>query len=101
MRAAARENDRLEELMRRGAAGCVVGGAAGGASGGAAGAAMAAPRTASETRECPICKDKPKDTVLVPCGHMLCGGCAAKVIELRQHCPIGRERITGKVHAFM
>merc|ERR1712154_57273 len=39
--------------------------------------------------ECRICRDRKKDTVLVPCGHCLCSQCCQKV----QKCPMCRARI--------
>lgn len=39
--------------------------------------------------ECRICMSNQKDTVLIPCGHFLCGECALKVTE----CPMCRAQI--------
>merc|ERR1712154_453072 len=33
--------------------------------------------------ECRVCRDKPKDTVLFPCGHRLCSGCVARKFKIQ------------------
>ena len=47
-------------------------------------------------RQCPVCWDAAKDTVLVPCGHQACGGCAA----LLEHCPTCRAVVTQCMRTF-
>ena len=39
--------------------------------------------------ECMICMDRPKNTVLVPCGHCLCSSCVLRV----ERCPMCRAQI--------
>lgn len=39
--------------------------------------------------ECRICRDRPKDTALFPCGHCLCSDCVLRVDK----CPMCRVRI--------
>jgi len=36
--------------------------------------------------ECPICLERPKDTLLIPCGHVLCKACGERMAA----CPICR-----------
>jgi len=46
-----------------------------------------------EIQTCPICMEKPKDTMLSPCGHRLCRHCVPKVTK----CPECRAEITSRV----
>jgi len=43
--------------------------------------------------ECRVCRDKPKDTVLFPCGHRLCSGCVVRL----EKCPMCRAEIENSV----
>jgi hypothetical protein len=61
----------------------------------AAPAPAAAPGT-PERDECPICFEPEKSTALVPCGHILCGACAAKYA----HCPVCREVVSSRMRVF-
>ncbi len=48
--------------------------------------------TSEETEsDCSICMDAEKDTMLVPCGHFLCGGCAPQFEKA--DCPICRQPV--------
>lgn len=63
-------------------------------------AAAAAPTTAPErdADECPICfEPRENRTALVPCGHILCGGCAAKY---NASCPVCREAVSSRMRVF-
>jgi len=81
------------------AGGAAAGGAAAGGSRAPAGGGGAA--AAADARECPICLERPKDTALLPCGHLLCGVCAATFVGTGQPCPLGRERVTGRARVFL
>ena len=59
------------------------------------GASAAAPGT-PDRDECPICFEPEKSTALVPCGHILCGACAAKYA----HCPVCREPVASRMRVF-
>ena len=61
----------------------------------AAPAPAAAPGT-PDRDECPICFEPEKSTALVPCGHILCGACAAKYA----HCPVCREVVSSRMRVF-
>ena len=48
-------------------------------------------------RQCIICFERQKDTVFVPCAHLVtCSGCA----ELVASCPSCRQPITSKIRTF-
>jgi hypothetical protein len=49
-----------------------------------------------ERDECPICFEPEKSTALVPCGHILCGACAAKYAN----CPVCREVVSSRMRVF-
>ncbi len=54
-------------------------------------------RTAArDSDECPICFEPEKSTALVPCGHILCGTCAAKYAN----CPVCREPVASRMRVF-
>ena len=61
----------------------------------AAAPAAAAPGT-PDRDECPICFEPEKSTALVPCGHILCGACAAKYAN----CPVCREVVSSRMRVF-
>ena len=48
-------------------------------------------------RCCSICMDLPKDTVLVPCGHLYCRTCAASISTCAE-CRMGIEQ---RVRAYL
>eukprot|EP00953_Heterococcus_sp_UTEX-ZZ885_P000689 888-Heterococcus_DN1.PRE.3 len=43
----------------------------------------------TEQYECPICLQHPVDTVITPCGHLICHGCCANLPQPVE-CPCGR-----------
>ena len=43
----------------------------------------------NKTSECNICMENPKNTVLIPCGHVLCSGCSTNIST----CPFCRQNI--------
>ena len=58
--------------------------------------AAAAP---SRIQECPCCLERARDTAFVPCGHVLCGACAAAYGE--QRCPICRAAVGTKLKIYL
>ncbi|XP_060551216.1 uncharacterized protein LOC132712796 [Ruditapes philippinarum] len=51
-----------------------------------------------EMQTCKICMERPVNTTLLPCGHLVCcETCAGRL----QRCPICRKRIKGTVKTFM
>ena len=53
---------------------------------------------AMDADECPICLEpKESPTAIVPCGHILCGGCAAKYTT---SCPVCREPVASRMRVF-
>jgi hypothetical protein len=48
---------------------------------------------ASGTFQCTICCANDVDTVLVPCGHLICGPCARHALAQRGECPFDRQRV--------
>jgi hypothetical protein len=60
----------------------------------------------TERREgacCPVCwdSDAPKNCALVPCGHVLCGGCAARFLARGERCPMCRTPIARTMKLFL
>lgn len=51
----------------------------------------------AERMECPMCLDDEKNTLLVPCGHLLCGACSGMVMQ----CPQCRTDITDRMRAYL
>jgi len=56
-------------------------------------------------RCCPICMVAPKDVVLVPCGHMLCGACQPRLQMTsesppRQRCPVCQQAVERHVRTY-
>jgi len=49
-----------------------------------------------DEKQCTICAEHHKDTVLVPCGHFFCSKCSLAV----QTCPNCRKRIERRVRTF-
>lgn len=44
-----------------------------------------------EDKECLICLTEPKNTIIMPCGHMcVCGDCGKTIIDKKYTCPICR-----------
>ena len=56
-----------------------------------------------ESRECPICLERPKDTALVPCGHVLCGSCVglANAEKIVDECPVCRETVRETMRVYL
>ncbi|XP_045179245.2 uncharacterized protein LOC123538901 [Mercenaria mercenaria] len=50
-------------------------------------------RLPAESSTCPICYDRKKDTVVIPCGHPLCHPCAVYISENDQRCPMCRQTV--------
>lgn len=48
--------------------------------------------SAAAARECPVCLE-PKDLKMLPCGHLVCAECLAKIEQTNPICPICRQRI--------
>jgi len=49
-----------------------------------------------DEKQCTICAERQKDTVLVPCGHFFCSVCSRRV----EICPNCRKRIERRVRTF-
>ena len=47
--------------------------------------------------DCPICFEQPRDTLLMPCGHLLCKGCSEKMGA----CPICRAEVRETHRVFL
>ncbi|XP_045490875.1 mitochondrial E3 ubiquitin protein ligase 1-like [Colias croceus] len=53
----------------------------------------------SDVQLCVVCTDNPKEIILLPCGHVcLCEDCSENI---RDNCPICRERIESRAPAFI
>ncbi len=50
-----------------------------------------------EAAQCPVCLHAPRDTFLMPCGHIICRSCSSRL----DRCPICRTDITGRNRAFV
>ena len=60
------------------------------------------PDAAAQAAPCAVCMDKPRDAVLVPCGHAsMCFSCASAVMAANRRCPICRARAENHVRLFM
>jgi WD40 repeat protein len=67
-----------------------------------AGSRAPAPLRSSEENECVVCKDKPKTTALLPCGHRaLCQDCAAIILANGDKCPVCRAQPTQAARIFV
>ena len=49
---------------------------------------------------CPVCLDDPPNTACIPCGHLLCELCAAKVVALEYTCCTCRKEIENTVRIW-
>lgn len=50
--------------------------------------------TLSQDNDCAICMDKPKNSVLRPCNHMVtCVGCSNLLLNRQDNCPVCRVKI--------
>jgi E3 ubiquitin-protein ligase MGRN1 len=48
----------------------------------------------SETKECLVCLDEEKDTVVMPCGHLcVCSDCGKGLVKNKHTCPVCRGHI--------
>ena len=48
-----------------------------------------------QQRECIICMDNPRNSVLIPCGHLgVCMECAQELQRTTKMCPVCRNKIT-------
>ena len=57
---------------------------------------------AAQAAPCAVCMDKPRDAVLVPCGHAsMCFACATAVMAANRRCPICRARAENHVRLFL
>lgn len=55
-----------------------------------------------QAASCAVCLDRPRNAVLVPCGHAaLCVDCAASVMAASRRCPICRARAESHVRLFL
>lgn len=50
-------------------------------------------------RVCPVCMERPPDTVLLKCKHMVCAQCAPRLPEKR--CPICRQKYSSTMKVFL
>ena len=64
-------------------------------------AATAPPDLPAVDMTCGICYERNKDTVFVPCGHMFCRTCAARLSGRDAPCPLCRARIQKIVHVTL
>ena len=53
--------------------------------------------------ECLVCMERPKDTALVPCGHVLCSVCVVRANDSRicDVCPICRVDVKSTMRVFI
>jgi hypothetical protein len=71
------------------------------ATAGAADAPAEYVESAETDNSCLICMDKPKNTLLFPCGHVCaCDGCAA-ILSTQGTCPVCRAKIEKVIKAFI
>ena len=53
-------------------------------------------KTREEEKCCAVCMERPKDTALVPCGHLLCQTCAREV----ERCHVCRNPVTQRLRTY-
>ena len=58
-------------------------------------------RNDADAALCPICLDRPKDTALISCGHVLCATCALWAHQRVQQCPTCRSQVNGRLRIFI
>lgn len=63
--------------------------------------AAAPPDLPAVDMTCGICYERNKDTVFVPCGHMFCRTCAARLSGRDAPCPFCRARIQRVIHVTL
>lgn len=55
----------------------------------------------NQEKDCAICMDRPRDTLLCPCHHLItCGECARSLLCRRDGCPICRKEITEVIRVY-
>ncbi|KAK3283237.1 hypothetical protein CYMTET_9058 [Cymbomonas tetramitiformis] len=54
-------------------------------------------QTTVTTIRCPICLDRERNTVLIPCGHLTCTLCSHQITQ----CPICRKDIHRSTHVYL
>lgn len=53
----------------------------------------------SESQQCVVCCQNPREIILLPCGHVsLCGDCSERIIDF---CPVCRAAIETKADAYI
>jgi len=68
-----------------------------------AGEGASEPAARGESTSCPVCwdADAPKNCALIPCGHVLCGDCAARFLARGERCPMCRTPIARTMKLFL
>jgi hypothetical protein len=61
-------------------------------------AAPPPPVATPSTQECPLCMDGDREIALVPCGHVLCAGCAGR--HARESCPMCRQDVASTMRVY-
>ena len=61
-------------------------------------AAPPPPVAQPSTQECPLCMDGDREIALVPCGHVLCAGCAGR--HARESCPMCRQDVASTMRVY-
>ncbi len=56
------------------------------------------PVATPSTQECPLCMDGDREIALVPCGHVLCAGCAGR--HARESCPMCRQDVASTMRVY-
>lgn len=55
----------------------------------------------NQEKDCAICMDRPRDSLLCPCHHLItCGECAKSLLCRRDGCPICRKEITEIIRVY-
>ncbi|XP_017042147.1 E3 ubiquitin-protein ligase complex slx8-rfp subunit slx8-like [Drosophila ficusphila] len=50
---------------------------------------------------CPICKDKPEDTVTTHCGHVFCNECLMAALRISYLCPLCKSEVQDIIRIFL
>ena len=61
-------------------------------------AAPPPPVATPSTQECPLCMDGDREIALVPCGHVLCAGCAGR--HATESCPMCRQDVASTMRVY-
>ncbi|CAH0378188.1 unnamed protein product [Pelagomonas calceolata] len=56
------------------------------------------PIATPSTQECPLCMDGDREIALVPCGHVLCAGCAGR--HATESCPMCRQDVASTMRVY-